>query len=98
MLLTKPPIWFRVICVILALPFILLAPIWLFIIAGCLAHSGPGGHSTYPYTFGDIAGGLAALILPPVYSIFFIWLAIGAPTTMWRSKQGADEIQEAQIK
>ena len=91
MMIIKLPVWFRILCGLLALPFFALTPVWLLIAFGGLTHSGPGGHSTYPYTFGDIAGGLAALLLPPFYGLFFIWLALGAPTSLRKRKPKTED-------
>ena len=92
--LPKLPIWFRITCALLALPLIALTPVWLLIAIGCLTHSGPGGHSSYPYTSGEIVIGWSVLLLPLLYVVFLLWLTLGAPTSLRRSKPKVCDLQE----
>lgn len=78
-MLKKLPTWFRITSAILALPFVALTPFALLLFLGTVTHTGPGGHATYPHTFGEIAYAVAVVLLTLFYLLFFIWLAFGAP-------------------
>jgi hypothetical protein len=85
-MMPKLPTWFRITSAVLALPFLALFPLGLIFAVMTFTHSGPGGHSTYPYTVTEIAIGLAWLIIPLFYGVFFVWLAMGAPASLRKRK------------
>jgi hypothetical protein len=74
----KPAIWWRITSAIVAVLLFAATPLALLFAASCLAHAGPGGQSTYPYTVSEIVEGVFFLLFP-LFGLFFTWLALGAP-------------------
>ena len=92
-MLNKLPIWFRITSAVLGVPFFAITPFCFIGICG-LAHGGPGGHVSYPYTFGQTASSIAFLLLPPLYGLFFLWLALGAPAFRRSAAKNPDKVQD----
>jgi len=79
---------------VLALPFLAIFPVYLILAFMMLTHSGPGGHSTYPYTLGEIAEAVAMIVFPLFYGLLFIWLALGAPASLRKRKPKTAAVQD----
>src|ERR1035437_316264 len=98
-MLPKLSTWFRITSAILSLPFFALCPMSFYVLICALGHGGPGGYVHYGYrSFGqeciDIALVVALVALPPFFGLFFVWMALGTPTSFRKQKPKTEAVRD----